>query len=608
MKRVADYIFEFLAQKGVSQGFILTGGGAMFLNDALGFCPGLNYVCCHHEQACAMAAEAYARVAGKPAVVNVTAGPGGINALNGVFGAYTDSIPMIVVSGQVKRETLLRTHGLTGKLRQLGDQEVDIVSMARNITKYAVMIDDPATVRYHLERAWHLATSGRPGPVWLDVPVDVQSSKINPESLRAYDPAEDDSSPPADVLEAQCAELARRLAKAERPVFLLGSGVHLSGAYKELEQVVRLLGIPVTTAWTAIDLMSSDDPLYCGRPGVVGQRAGNFCVQNADLVIVLGCRLAIRQVSYNWASFARHAFKVQVDIDPAELQKPIMVRPDLGIQADIKTFLRVLLPKIKSIDTARFGSWLKWCKERVARYPVVLPRQRNPQRPINPYDFTEVLFQLLGPDDIVVCGDASASVITFQTARIKLGQRVFTNAGSASMGYDLPGAVGCAAAKPTQRVICLAGEGSLMLNVQELQTIAHHKWPVKVIVLNNGGYLSIRSTQKNFFNRLVGEGPDSGVTFPDMVELGRAFGLPSTRLENPDYQPRLAEFLRAPGAGLLDVILDRDQLFEPKLSSRQLPDSRMVTAALEDMAPFLDREELKTNLLYPEDIAACQNT
>lgn len=608
MKRVADYIFDYLADSGIQHAFLLTGGGAMFLNDAVGRCSRIKYICCHHEQACSMAAEAYARLAGKPAVVNVTTGPGGINALNGVFGAFTDSLPMIVVSGQVKRETLVRTHCLTGILRQLGDQEVDIIAMVKNITKYAVMIEDPASVRYHVERAMHLAVSGRPGPCWIDVPVDVQAIQIDPATLRGYDPKEDSLGIDNALVAEQCAELAERLAKAERPVFLLGSGIHLANAYQDLEKVIRRLQVPVTTAWTAIDLLDGNDPLYCGRPGVVGERAGNFCVQNSDLVIVLGCRLAIRQVSYNWPSFARHAFKVQVDIDKAELTKPIMVKPDMGIHADVGNFLRLLLPRLEKIDAGRYAGWLKWCKERLAKYPVVLPRHRNPDRPINPYHFTEELFQILDSNDIVVCGDASASVITFQAAKIKLGQRVFTNAGSASMGYDLPGAVGCAIARPDRRTICLAGEGSMMLNLQELQTIVHHKLPVKVIVFNNGGYLSIRSTQKNFFNRLVGEGPESGLSFPDPMAVGRAFGLPSVRLQNPNYRDELAAFLKEPGPGLADVILDRDQPFEPKLSSRQLADGRMVTANLEDMAPFLDREELKTNLLYKEDILACQNT
>jgi acetolactate synthase-1/2/3 large subunit len=600
MIRLADYIAQTLAEHGVRHVFLLTGGGAMHLNDAIGRESRLQYVCCHHEQACAIAAEAYTRTCGRISAVNVTTGPGGINALNGVFGAHTDSIPMIIISGQVKRETLLRTHGLTGSLRQLGDQEVDIVSMVKNITKYAVMIEDPATIRYHLERALYLALNGRPGPVWLDVPVDVQATKIDPESLRAYDPSEDRADRNDALVESQCEEIAGRLSRAERPVLLVGSGLYASGGFDEFERVIRRLQIPVTTAWTAIDIIAHDNPLYCGRPGVVGDRAGNFCVQNSDLVIVLGSRLPIRQVSYNWQSFARHAFKVQVDIDQAELAKPIMVRPDMAVHADIKFFLRTLLAKLDHFEGARFAGWLRWCKERVAKYPVVLSKHRDLQRPINPYHFTEVLFDHLSATDIVACGDASASVITFQAAKIQLGQRIFTNAGSASMGYDLPAAIGAAIAEPAKRVICLAGDGSVMLNIQELQTVAHHRLHLKVIVLNNGGYLSIRSTQKNFFNHLVGEGPESGVSFPDFVRLGEAFGLPSVRLEGPDFETRLAEFLQTPGPGLLDVILDREQGFEPKLSSRQLPDGRMVTANLEDMAPFLDREEFKTNVLFSE--------
>ncbi len=605
--RLADYVAQTLVKHGVQHVFLVTGGGAMHLNDAIGRCKGLQYVCCHHEQSCAIAAEAYARVTNRVGVVNVTAGPGGVNALNGIFGAYTDSIPMLVVSGQVKRETLLNTHNLTGKLRQLGDQEVDIVAMVRNVTKMAVTITDPATIRYHLERALHLATHGRPGPCWLDVPVDVQGSQIDPDSQRAYDPAEDEPKK-NDRLREQCREVVRRLKEAKRPALLVGSGLHLSEAHADFEKTIRRLGIPVTTAWTAIDAIDSNDPLYCGRPGVVGERAGNFCVQNADLVLVLGSRLPIRQVSYNWQSFARHAFKIQVDIDPAELEKPIMVQPDLGIVADCGEFLRTLLEELGEWDSQRGAEWLAWCKERQKKYPVVLPRHRDSAKPINPYHFTEILFRHLGDRDLVACGDASASVITFQAADVRLGQRIFSNAGSASMGYDLPAAIGAAFARPSARTICLAGEGSFMLNLQELQTVAHHRLPIKVIILNNGGYLSIRSTQKNFFGLLVGEGPESGVTFPDFVKVGEAFGLPSVRLENPGFEKALMKFLAEPGPGLADVIIDREQVFEPKLSSRQLPDGKMVTANLEDMAPFLDRKELESNLLFPEDIEQCRNS
>ncbi|MGD0815845.1 MAG: thiamine pyrophosphate-binding protein [Verrucomicrobiota bacterium] len=607
MKRLADYVFDYLADTGATHVFLMTGGHAMFLNDALARCSRLKYVCCHHEQACAMAAEAYARVAHKPAIVHITAGPGAINTLNGVFGAYTDSVPMIVISGQGKRETLVSTYN-TPQLRQLGDQELDIAPMVKGITKYAVSVRDPLTIRYHLERAAHLAVSGRPGPTWLEIPVDVQATQIDPAAQKGYDPAEDPVPADAALLRRQCVEVAQRLAKAERPVILIGSGLHISGAYKEFDAVIRRLQIPVVSAWTAIDALDAEDPLYCGRAGTIGDRGGNFSVQNSDLVVVLGCRLAIRQVSYNWQSFARHAFKVQVDIDRAELEKPAMIRPDLGIQADLKDFLRTLLAELPEKSAPNRAEWLQWCKTRVAKYPIVLPRHRDTSKPINPYHFMEELFKLLGENEIVVCGNATASVVTFQAARIKRGQRVFANAGSASMGYDLPAAIGAAVARPGQRIICLGGEGSMMLNLQELQTVAHYKLPVKVIILNNDGYLSQRMTQSSFFNGLlIGEGPKSGVSFPDMVKIGKAFGLPSVRLENPAFQAALAKFLDAPGPGLANIILDRDQMFEPKLSSRRLADGRMVSAKLEDMSPFLDREELKTNLLNKEDILSCQD-
>src|SRR5579871_1336362 len=336
-QRLADYVMQTLVDHGYERAFVITGGLAMHLNDALGRCEGLRYTCCHHEQASAMAAEAYARIAGQPALVQVTGGPGGINALNGVFGAYTDSIPMLVVTGQAKRETCRATHGLTA-LRQLGDQEVDIVAMAQGITKYSVSVIDPLSIRYHLERAMHLAVHGRPGPCWLDLPVDVQAATIEPETLRAYEPEEDNPHLDAGRLRDQCAEVLRRLASAERPMILVGSGVHVAGVRELFQRTAERLGVPVALAFTAPDALPTSHPLVCGRPGTVGDRAGNFAVQNADLLLVLGSRLNIRQVSYNWENFARGAFKIQVDIDPAELAKPT-VRPDLGIGADLRDFL-----------------------------------------------------------------------------------------------------------------------------------------------------------------------------------------------------------------------------------------------------------------------------
>lgn len=598
--RVADYIFRTLADHGARHVFLVTGGGAMHLNDALGRESRLSYVCNHHEQASAIAAEGYARIAGSFGVACVTSGPGGINALNGVFGAFTDSIPMVVVSGQMKRETLLRTHGLTGRLRQLGDQEADIVRMAESVTKYAVCITEPDTIRYHLERALHLAMAGRPGPVWIDVPVDVQASLVEPDAMRAYDASEDAAPVDEVALRSQAADVAARLRAAARPVLLGGTGVRLAGAIPEFLALAERLQIPVTTAWTH-DLLPSDHPLFCGRQGTIGTRAGNFVVQNADLVLILGARMCIRQISYNWQSFARHAHTVQVDIDAAELDKPTF-RSAQPVHADARHFLRLVLEALgpTAAPTPAQLEWRDWACARRRLLPEVLPRHRVATAgTINQYHFIELLFAASAPGDIFACGDATACITPFQAGALKAGQRLFSNSGSASMGYDLPAALGAALAAPDRRVHCLAGDGSVQMNIQELATIAHHRPEIKIFVLNNDGYLSIRSTQANFFKLLVGEGPQSGVTFPDYAALARAYGLPAVTLDVTRPAEHLAEILARRGPELVVVELDREQAFEPKLSSKRLPDGRMVTAPLEDMAPFLEREEFARHMLVP---------
>ena len=597
MIRLADYLVQRLVENGVRHVFLVTGGGAMHLNDAIAREPRLGYTCNHHEQASAMAAEGYARVAGTIGVVNVTAGPGAINALNGVFGAYTDSVPMLVISGQAKRETALATYDLPG-LRQLGDQEVDIVHAAQKMTKYARIILDPNTIRYELEKALHLATTGRPGPCWLDIPVDVQSAQIDPDTLPGFVP--DSARPvylPANIAQI-VGEVLDRLRAAERPVLLVGTGVRLAGALDLLEEIADLLKIPVATAWTP-DLLPTDNPYYCGRQGTIGTRAGNFTVQNADFVLVLGSRLCIRQVSYNWKSFARHAYKIQVDVDPAELAKPISVA-DRGICCEAKYFLEEMKRQLQPghIPPSMHTDWLAWCRERVALYPAVLPRQRTTANGVNPYYFVEQLFEQLDPDDVVVCGDATACIVPFQAAKLKKGQRLFSNSGSASMGYDLPAAIGAAVAHG-KRVICLAGDGSVMMNLQELQTVAQGKLNIVLFVLANGGYLSIRTTQANFFGKLIGEGEESGVSFPNFVKLADAHGLPGMKIEGENFAAQIAKALAVNGPIVCEVILDRSQGFEPKLSSKKLPDGRMVTAPLEDMAPFLPRDEFARNLLIP---------
>lgn len=600
--RVADYIFSTLADRGVRHVFLVTGGGAMHLDDALGRESRLDYVCNHHEQASAMAAEGYARVAGTIGVACVTSGPGGVNALNGVFGAYTDSIPMLVISGQMKRETLLRSHGLTGRLRQLGDQEVDIIRMAESVTKYAICITEPETIRYHLERALHLAVTGRPGPVWIDVPVDVQAALVDPSTMRPYDPAEDAVLFDEAALRLQAADVASRLRTATRPVLLGGTGVRLAGAIPEFMELAEKLQIPVTTAWTH-DLLPSDHPLFCGRQGTIGTRAGNFVVQNADLVLIIGSRLCIRQISYNWQSFARHAHTIQVDIDAAELAKPTF-RAAMPVHADARHFLRLVLEELgpEATPTAAHLAWLEWARERRRLLPVVLPHQRQAlSGTINQYHFVELLFKAAVPGDIFACGDATACITPFQAGELKAGQRLFSNSGSASMGYDLPAGLGAAVAAPDRRVICLAGDGSLQMNVQELATVAHHRPHMKIFVLNNGGYLSIRSTQANFFKLLVGEGPQSGVTFPDYVALARAYGLNAEVLDVSAPERHLAEILARPGPEVIVVELDQSQGFEPKLSSKRLADGRMVTAPLEDMAPFLERSEFARHMLIPAE-------
>jgi acetolactate synthase-1/2/3 large subunit len=594
--KLSDYIAGQLADWGVRHIFLVTGGGAMHLNDSIGKESRIQYVCNHHEQASAMAAEAYARISGRTGVVNVTTGPGGINALNGVFGAWTDSVPMLVISGQVKRETCMRAQGITG-LRQLGDQEADIIAMVSGITKYAAFIDDPLSIRYHLERAWHLAQTGRPGPCWLDIPVDVQAASVDPASLRPYDPAEGDIPFEDSQLSDQCGDILERIRKAKRPVILAGTGVRAGQATAEFDALVHRLGVPVTTAWTH-DVIASDDPLFCGRQGTIGDRAGNFTVQSADLLLILGSRLNIRQTSYNWKSFAPGAFKIQIDIDPAEFRKPT-VRSDMPVCCDLKRFFEAML---RECDRSQYrpglhDNWLAWCRERVRRYPVVQAKQRQSGPPLNPYYFVEQLSARLSENDVIVCGNATSCIVPFQTMNLQRGQRMISNSGSASMGYDLPAAVGAAFAPPGGRVICLAGDGSVQMNIQELQTIVHHQLPVKIFVLNNSGYLSMRMTQSGFFGRLTGESRSTGASLPDMVKVACAYGIPSIRIDRQEQLEQVDRALAAAGPSLIDVVVDPNQEFEPRSRARQLPDGRIVSPNLEDMYPFLDEAELLDNVI-----------
>ena len=598
MIRVADFIARTLAEHGIRHVFMVTGGGAMHLNDAIGRCEGLSYICCHHEQACSMAADSYFRLSGRLAAVNVTTGPGGTNAITGVFGAWTDSLGMVVVSGQVKWETLVRSTDLP--LRQLGDQEVDIIRLVEPITKYAVIVTDPKSIRYHLERAIHLARSGRPGPVWLDVPINVQGAIVDESTLPAYDPREDRIGFATKDLDAACLEVIARLRASERPVIMAGSGVRLSGAHETFLKLVEALGIPVTSTWNAHDVIANDNPCFVGRPGTIGDRSGNFAVQNSDFLLVLGCRLNIRQISYDWKKFARAAYKVMVDVDEAELKKPTLSL-DMPIHADLADFLPRLLALSPRDDSARHAGWLGWCRQRTERYPTVLPEYQETENGINPYCFAQALFARIPDDQVVVTGDGTACVVTFQAADIKAGQRLYTNSGCASMGYDLPAAIGACLANGGRSVVCLAGDGSIQMNLQELQTIAGRKMPVKLFVLNNQGYHSIRQTQQNYFaDNIVGCGLDSGLSFPDFGRLAGAFGIPFRRVDHLDGMAEaIRQTLEGDGPQMCEVVLDLAQAFAPKLASKKLPDGRMVSAPLEDLTPLLTREEFLQNMIIP---------
>lgn len=594
--KLSDWVAATLVQRGISDVFMLTGGGAMHLNHSLGTHPSLKTIFTHHEQALAMAAEAYYRLTNRLAVVNVTSGPGGTNAITGVYGAWVDSIGMLVISGQVKTETTVRATGLP--LRQFGDQELDIEPLVRPVTKYVTMVTDPRTIRYHLEKAIHLATTGRPGPVWLDIPLDVQASKIDPDDLPAFDPAELDEPWKVTDLDAAADAILAKIAAAERPVVFAGGGVRLSGAHERFLELIEKLGVPVVTGWNAHDVLWNDHPLYCGRPGTVGDRGGNMVTQSADLLLILGSRLNIRQVSYNWKSFAREAYKIWVDIDPVELAKPT-VTPDMPVVADLRDLIPALLARPYPGPSATHAEWLDWSRERVRRFPAMLPEYCDHGPSIHPYVAMDALFAQLGADDVVVTGNGSACVVSFQTANIRQGQRLWTNSGCATMGYDLPAAIGVwAATRGDRRIIALAGDGSIMMNLQELQTIAGYAMPVKVFLLNNSGYVSIFQTHRNFFNGVeVGGGPKSNVTFPDFGKVATAFGFAYFRAESHNDLPgTIASALAMDGPVLCELMLDEHVGFAPKLGAKAHPDGRITSPALEDLSPFLPREVLRENM------------
>lgn len=583
--KVAQYVAEFLVNHGIEDVFMITGGGAMHLDDALGHNQDLNCVFNHHEQACAIAAEAYARLTGKIAAVCVTSGPGGTNAITGVLGAWQDSIPMFVVSGQVKRETTTWSTNLP--LRQLGDQEFQITQCVSCMTKYAIMITDANDIRYHLEKAWSLCMSGRKGPVWIDIPLDVQATIVDTDCLRPF--VEDKGVLSYD--EEQTAIIIDRIKQAKRPVLLAGSGIRLADAHEEFIEMIDKLQIPVVTAWNAHDVLWNEHPLYCGRPGTVGTRGGNFVVQNSDLLIVLGCRLNIRQISYNYKQFAKDAYKIAVDIDEAELHKPTL-QIDMPIHADVRDVIHSMNDQLTGMDVDKHRNWLMWCKTINVRYPIVNDSYYF-SKLLNPYAFLDTLFKLLENDDVTVTGNGSACVVSFQVAEIKAGQRLFTNSGCAAMGYGFPAAIGACVARKGKRVICIDGDGSFQMNLQELQTVVYNRFNIKIVILNNNGYHSIRQTQTNLFAPpLIGVCDGNGISFPDMKKIAYAYGIDYIRIEKQeDAEKGILEALNMEGPVIIEAVVDPNQNFEPKLSSRVMPDGTIESPEIDDMYPFIDREE-----------------
>lgn len=609
--KVSDYIAKRLVQAGISHVFTVTGGGAMHLNDGLGHEPGLTCIYNHHEQACAIAAESYARIHNKIAALCVTTGPGGTNAITGVLGGWLDSIPMLVLSGQVRYDTTARSTGL--KLRAMGDQEFDITKAIDCMTKYSEMVTDPLRIRYALEKALYMAQTGRPGPCWLDIPLNVQGAYVEEDELEGFDETELGSEVPAVEEEAVDRVLAM-LKEAKRPVFYAGNGIRIAGAHDIFMKVVEKLNIPVVTGWDSIDAIYDEHPLYAGRGGIMGDRAGNFAVQNSDLVLAVGNRLSIRQVGYNYTTWARAAKVIMVDADAEEMKKPTL-HVDLPVHADARDFLEKLAEKLTEETCFTGEEWIAACRNWREKYPVVQPKHYEKTETANVYAFIKELSSRLDENQVTVVGNGSACVVGSHAYVIKKGQRFIINSAVASMGYDLPAAIGACigehgnkalrrngGGEDLQDVILVTGDGSIQMNIQELQTIIHHKLPIKIFVINNQGYHSIRQTQKNFFGEpLVGIGYDSGdLSFPDMEKLACAYGYPYERIEkNEELAEKLDRVLSAEAPLICEIMVSTTQNFEPKSATKRLADGTLVSAPLEDLAPFLPEDEVRENMFIP---------
>ncbi len=600
-KRLADYVFELVAAQGVRAVFLVPGGGSMYLVDALGQNPEIEFVPTHHEQAAAIAAEAYARVTGGLGCALVSTGPGGTNAITAVAGSWIESVPLLIISGQVKRSDLMGTSGV----RQMGVQEVDIVSVVKPITKYAVTIRDASTIRYEFEKAVYLATSGRKGPVWLDIPLDVQVARIDPESLTGFEaPAKE----AAGDLAAEASAILTLLAGAERPLVLAGHGVRLAGAAAEFQEFYEALGIPVLTTWNAMDLIPAAHPLSVGKPGVVALRGANFAVQNSDLILVIGARLDNLVTAYNPVKFGRCARKIIVDVDPAELRKfSAEMAIVQKVTADARDFLRAMLAQRESFPRTDRTAWLARCKEWKDRYPVNDGKPFPKSGVISHYHLTQVLMDQIPENTMISTGTAGLGIEIFYTGfATKPDQRIFLNTGLGAMGYGLPTMVGCGIAIGKAPYVAVETDGSLMMNLQELQTIRALDLPIKLFLINNRGYASIRNTQRYYFaGRYVGTGPEARLGFPDFLAIAAAHGIAAMRIDDAaQLEEGVRQALAQRGPLLIDVHVQTDEALWPKSMALPQEDGSMRSMPLEDMSPLLPREEFRRNMLVPLDAAS----
>lgn len=595
--KVSDYIADFLVRNGIDHLFEVVGGGAMHLNDSFGHKEGLHVTYHHHEQAAAIAAEAYARLKNSPAAVCVTSGPGATNAITGCLCAYMGSIPMILFSGQVRYPLTVRGQGL--KLRTNGEQEYDICRSVEGMTKYCVMLSNAKEIRYHLEKALFLATSGRPGPVWIDMPLDMQAAMVEESELKGFDPQAEGLKQKPDFDGIVIPTIIAKIKEAKRPVLYCGQGVRLSGKYNEFMKMVELLGIPVTTGMTTVDCIPNDHPLYAGRPGATGDRPGNFALQNSDLLLSLGSRLSYKQTGYNTDTWARGAYKIMVDVDPEELKRKYL-HIDLPVNADAGDFVCKMIEELDN-GLEPHKEWINTCRNWVEKYPVVTDAlYHTPDGRGSTYVFYKVLSELMPENAVYVMTSGNSRVVGRQVATIKKGQRVITNHSTSPMGYCLPASIGTCIANDKKPVVLVTGEGGFQMNIQELQTIKQNKLPVHIVVINNEGYHSIRTTQNNFFkgHTHVGIGEESGdLSFPDLQKIAYAYDYPYFESRNvDDLEETMKQFLACEGFCLCQVFVTKTQFVSPKASSKKTDDGKFVSAPLEDMAPFLPKEELESNM------------